>query len=102
MRVLHAAAADPTCSWGGSGGSQRHAAGAAAAEPPHARARELIATLKKQSAQKAAETSSGGGGGGWGVHTGRGAATPRRMAAVKNVEEVKTPRGGNTQTLYTI
>jgi len=24
------------------------------------------------------------------------------MAAVKNVEEVKTPRGGNTQTLYTI
>ena len=72
--------------------------GEASAEPPpspHARARELIATLKKQSAHKS-QTNAGA------MADGRGSATPRRMAAVKSVEEVKTPRGGNTQTLYTI
>lgn len=72
-------------------------AGQATSDPPsspHARARELIATLKKQSAQKAQANGA--------MASARGAVTPRRMAAVKHVEEVKTPRGGNTQTLYTI
>jgi len=79
---------------------------------PHARARELIATLKKQSGngqgQVMQQQSVGGGGAGGDAgrfgqaSQGMNGMTPRRMAAVKSVEEVKTPRGGNTQTLYTI
>lgn len=73
--------------------------GEAEVEPavsPHARARELIATLKKQSAKTGEPRGHAV------TPTRATAVTPRRMAAVKNVEEVKTPRGGNTQTLYTI
>lgn len=79
----------------GSAGSNARETKSEPPSSPHARARELIATLKKQSGQKA--QANGGA-----MASARGAVTPRRMAAVKHMEEVKTPRGGNTQTLYTI
>lgn len=70
--------------------------GEASAEPPpspHARARELIAALKKQSAQNS-QTNVGA------MADGHGSATPRRMAAVKSVEEVKRLREAATRKHY--